>query len=121
MPTQESKQSFCVSVIMLAADALKILVAAPGVNKRLVITGYYATSMTAAAQAVQIQDGAGAFNVDQIPASWGVGLTHNYNFKKGLTLPTNQSVTAFPNAAGPSIFFIIEGFIEFVPNLSTGL
>lgn len=104
------KQPFCVVVAMLAADANKTLVAAPGANKKLAITRWSYRSTTSAAQAITLAGG--AVTADTLEASIAVGtLKEGPKLDIGVTLPTNTAFIATPAAAGPAGLFIVEGHI----------
>lgn len=101
-----------ISARLLAGDAVKTLIAAPGADRRLRIFSILATIVTAAAQ--QIDVGVAAGTVDQqifsIPASATVPT--DYWSDWGFVLPVNTALSADPAAAGPAVQFLIEYISE---------
>jgi hypothetical protein len=97
---------------LAAADASKALVAAPGANKRIVVSKLNFQVITAAAQAVDVgQDGGGVTQqVLSLPAS--ASGTGGVDLGDGFALPENVALTAKPAAAGPAIQFQVEYVIE---------
>lgn len=104
------KNPWCAVVALAATDETKVLKAAPGAGRQLVITKWSYRSTTSAAQAITVGDG--TITVDTLPASITAGVMHEGpNLEIGLTLTANTALSATPAAAGPAGRFIVEGYI----------
>lgn len=99
-----------VSVDLAAADAAKVLVAAPGAKKAVRVFKIIATCDTSAAQKISIADGGFARLLMKIPASSAV--PHVLESQEGILLAENQTLLAAPAAAGPAWNFYVEYTID---------
>jgi hypothetical protein len=97
---------------LLAGDATRALIAAPGTGYRLIIVIINFQIITSAAQAVDVGVNAGGVTkqVLSLPASaTGVG---GANLGEGFALDENAALTAVPAAAGPAIQFEVVYYKE---------
>lgn len=105
-------QPWCAAVAFTAAESTKVIKAAPGAGKSLVVTKIHVSITTAAAQAFDIEDGAGTVEVNKYPASLAVGQYPGPGgLELGIQLTANQTLVYTPAAAGPAGFIIAEGYI----------
>ncbi len=98
---------------LLAADATKALIAAPGAGRRIVVFIVNYQVVTSAAQAVDVGVDAGGVTkqVLSLPASaTGVGNVNLGN--EGFALDENVALTAKPALAGPAIQFQIVYIVQ---------
>lgn len=111
LASRYQKSPWCVVVALAAGDATKVLKAAPGAGKSLVVTKWWYRSVTSAAQVITIGDG--TITVDILPASITAAAVHEgpNNLEIGLTLTANTALSITPAAAGPAGRVIVEGYI----------
>lgn len=103
-------QPWSAVVALGAADATKVLKAAPGAGKTLVVTKWSYRSTTSAAQAMTIGDG--TVTLDNLAASITVGtLVEGPKLEIGIALTANTALSITPAAAGPAGRVIVEGYI----------
>lgn len=97
---------------LLATDANKALIAAPGAGKKIVVVKVNYQIVTSAAQAVDVGVSGGGVTkqVLSIPAS-ATGV-NGVNLGMGFELDENVALTAVPGAAGPAIQFQVEYYIK---------
>lgn len=96
-------------VDLAAGDATKVIKAAPGAGKKLVVTAWYYMSVTSAAQLMTIGDG--TIVVGRLPVSIAAGVKHELRMDVGVTLTSNTALSITPAAAGPAGLVIVEGCI----------
>jgi hypothetical protein len=105
----ESKP-WCVGIDLLAGDATKLLKAAPGAGKKLVVTRWSYYSVTSAAQAITLGDG--TIIVGRLVASITAGVyVPGMITDLGIQLTANTAFSITPAAAGPAGFVHAEGYI----------
>lgn len=96
---------------LLAADATKVVVAAPGANKSIVIINLFVEVIVSAAQACDVEDGSGVEELVKLPATPGL-IQRQLWFTRGYKLPANQSLRIQPAAAAPSVHVVVEYYID---------
>lgn len=98
---------------LLAGDASRALIAAPGADKRLVILKINYQVITPAASAVDVGVSGGGVTkqVLSLPASASGSNGTNLG-DIGFALDANTALTAVPAAAGPVIQFQVEYYVE---------
>jgi hypothetical protein len=102
---------WCVCVAFVAGDASKVIKAAPGANKALVVTRCQTVITTAAAQAIGIGDG--TTTIQSHAASLAVGSNPSMiPLEEGVELAANTALSYTPAAAGPAGYIIAEGWIK---------
>lgn len=109
---QEQLANWSAEITLGAGDTTKTLLAAPAApyaGRRIYVTHLHATSLIAAAQAVDIK--IGTVNVLRLVASWAVGNeTFIGPMIRGLRGDVAGALVITPAAAGPSIHVIAEGY-----------
>jgi hypothetical protein len=97
---------------LLAADATKAIVAAPGVGSRLRIFAVTYSIRVAAAQVIDlgVDGGTPAQQMGAIAAS--AVAPGQILSEAGFTLPENTALSAKPALAGPEVQFLVEYIIE---------
>lgn len=97
---------------LLAADAVRALIAAPGAGLAIRVFYCLATVVTSAAQQVDVGVAAGtvAQQFMSLPAS--AVLPVEFRSEEGFVLPANTALSADPALAGPAVQFFIEYTIE---------
>lgn len=99
---------------LLAGDAVKALIAAPGVGKKIVITKINFQVVTSAAQAVDVGVDGGGVTKQVLSLTASATGTGGSNLGEGFELDENVALTARPAAAGPAIQFQYEYFVKLV-------
>lgn len=107
MDLLQTYKPFCVAVNMAAADASKTLVAAV-TGKSIVVTKLTAHVFTAAAQLVTVA--AGTTTVGKVAVSLPIGVYMLVDTETGLVGQSGSALIATPAAAGPGVFFVVEGY-----------
>lgn len=107
---RDTQQPWCVAVAFAAGDATKVIKAAPGAGKALVITRIYMTITTSAAQTIGLGDGTTLLQA--FAASLAVGPAPVMALEEGVELAANTAFSYLPAAAGPAGFVIAEGWIK---------
>lgn len=98
---------------LLAGDASKVLVAAPGDNKRLRILKLNYQVVVSAAQAVDVGVSGGGVTKQVLSLASAATGTGGVNLgERGFPLDENVALTAVPGAAGPAIQFQVEYYVE---------
>jgi len=102
---------WCACVAFVAGDATKVIKAAPGAGKALVITRLHTNITTSAAQVISIGDGTTI--LQNLAASQAVGpVPGSISLEEGVELAANTALSYLPAAAGPAGFVIAEGWIR---------
>lgn len=113
MRPEDNYQRWSAQATLGTGDATKTIKAAPGALKSLVVTRYVATSVTAAAQAVDLEDASGTVEVAKFAASWTANLSRQSpSMDVGITLTANEALVLTPASAGPSIHVWVEGYVK---------
>ena len=113
MRKRDNYQRWSAQATLGTGDATKTVKAAPGALKRLVVTNYVLTVVTAAAQAVDLEDTSGTVEVCKLGASASVHAQfRSPNMEEGLTLTVNEALILKPASAGPAMHVWAEGYIE---------
>lgn len=112
----ENYQRWSAQATLGTGDTTKTVKASPGATNALVVTAYVYTSLTAAAQAVDLEDASGTVEVMKAPVSVAaaVQLGSRVQFEQGLKLTKNEALVLTPAAAGPGAHVWAEGYI--LPN-----
>jgi hypothetical protein len=108
-PSQQ--QLVAVEDTLGAADGTKVLAAAPGANKRIVVVTLQGSVIVSAASACDIESGDGVIELIRFGASPGL---HQFTrmWIGGFPLPLNQPLIIQPDAPGPSVHATAEYYIE---------
>lgn len=112
MPRNRDVQApWCAVVAFIAGDVSKVIKAAPGANKALVVTRWQVVITTSAAQTFNVGDG--TTNLASFAASVAVGpTTPSPSLEEGVELLANTALSYLPAAAGPAGYVIAEGWIK---------
>lgn len=112
-------QPWAVSVEFAAADASKVIKAAPGANRKLAVTKLFVLIKTPAAQVIEVGDSSLTKVLMRLAASVVVG-TYPGPFLEdnGVELTANEALSYKPAAAGPAGTVIAEGYITYTGDLS---
>ena len=97
---------------LLAAEASKALVAAPGAGRFIRVFRIIATVLTAAAQSVQVGVSGGTVNQQLIVLANSVTHPTYFESDEGVLLPENTALSAVASLAGPAVQFFVEYVIE---------
>lgn len=112
MKARSSFQQWQSQIVLGAGDATKVLKAAPGAGKRLVVTKLWANVLVSAAQPVDIEGSDGTDELIKFAASAAVGTQASREFDEGWALAQNIGLRIQPGAAGPSVHVVAEGYIR---------
>lgn len=112
MSLRDNLRMFVVSQRLLVAEAVKVLVAAPGAGFQLRIFSVLATCVTAAAQQIDVGVAGGTVLQQLFSIPSGSAVPVDYWSEEGFLLPANTALSADPAAAGPAWQFLIEYIIE---------
>lgn len=97
---------------LLAGEASKAIIAAPGTGKRLVIVKANYQVVVAAAQAVDVGVDGGGVTKQILSLAASASGASGVNLGDGFALDTNVALTAKPAAAGPVVQFQVEYYVE---------
>lgn len=112
MPPRPSQQQLiAVEMTLEAIDTTKVLVAAPGAGKRIVVVTLQGSVRVSAAQLTDIESGDGTVELVRFGLSPGLGHFSRM-WVGGFPLPLNQSLEINPDSAGPSVHCAVEYYIE---------
>lgn len=112
MPLASQKQLRTAEVTMLAADASKEIVAAPGAGKKIVVHSIQGSILVSAAQACDIEDTSGTEELIRFAASPTAHMQFARKWDNGYPLTTNEALLIKPAAAGPSVHVTVEYWID---------
>lgn len=111
MPKTEQLQHFNASVVLAVGDASKVIKAAPGAGKALVIRRVTVTIVTSAAQSFDVESVGGAVELIKTPTSPAAGAQFHFKSDSGFKLPDNTALSAVTSAAGNAALIVVEGYI----------
>lgn len=100
---------------LLAADAVKALIAAPATGFQLRIFSVVWSVRIAAAQIVDVGVAAGTAAQQLFAIASSFAGNGRFDSEAGFVLPGATALSADPVAAGPEVQFVIEYTIEEIP------
>lgn len=113
MPTPEDQfPRWSAQATLAAGDSTKTIKAAAATGYQLVVTRYAITSVTSAAQAVDLEDTSGTVEVCKLAASMTVNTQVRAEFVNGLALTKAEALILKPAAAGPAMHCWAEGYTK---------